>query len=116
MTEHLPELVSPGGIADIKVTDIVAAVNTEANKLKTDGVDLVVMLVHEGAPSTNCDTMDDNPTSDFGSIITGANDNVDAIVSGHTHLAYDCSFPVAGWAVAPSPSARSSRLVSTARS
>ncbi|MGA8256454.1 MAG: bifunctional UDP-sugar hydrolase/5'-nucleotidase, partial [Nocardioides sp.] len=98
VTEHLPELVSPGGIADIEVTDIVAAVNTEADKLKTEGVDLVVMLVHEGAPSTNCETMDDNPASDFGSIITGANDNVDAIVSGHTHLAYDCSFPVAGWA------------------
>ncbi len=56
------------------------------------------MLVHEGAPSTDCATMDDDPTSDFGSIITGVNDNVDAIVSGHTHLAYDCSFPVPGWA------------------
>jgi 5'-nucleotidase len=39
-----------------------------------------------------------DPTSDFGSIITGVNDNVDAIVSGHTHLEYNCSFPVAGWA------------------
>ena len=57
----------------------------------------IVLLVHEGAPSTNCATMDDDPTSDFGSIITGVNDNVDAIVSGHTHLAYNCSFPVPGW-------------------
>ena len=45
--------------------------------------------------------MDDDPTSDFGSIIAGVNDKVDAIVSGHTHLAYDCSFPVAGWAGRP---------------
>ncbi|MBZ5740368.1 bifunctional metallophosphatase/5'-nucleotidase [Nocardioides mangrovi] len=101
VTEHLPELVSPGGIADIQVTDIVDAVNTEADALKADGVDVIVMLVHEGAPSTDCAAMDDDPTSDFGSIVTGVDDNVDAIISGHTHLAYNCSFPVAGWAGRP---------------
>ncbi len=42
--------------------------------------------------------MDDDPTSDFGSIINGVNENVDAIVSGHTHLAYNCSFQVDDWA------------------
>ena len=55
------------------------------------------MLVHEGAGGTNCDTMDDDPTSDFGSIIAGINDDVDAIVSGHTHLAYNCDFTVQDW-------------------
>ncbi|WP_121250898.1 bifunctional metallophosphatase/5'-nucleotidase [Nocardioides ferulae] len=97
VTEDLPQLVSGTGIEEIEVTDIVTAVNTEADKLKADGVDLVVMLVHEGAPNTTCETMDDDPESSFGSIVTGVNANVDAIVSGHTHLAYDCKFPVAGW-------------------
>jgi 5'-nucleotidase len=98
VTEHLPELVSPAGIADITVTDIPTAVNAEADELKREGVDVVVLLVHEGAPSTDCAAMDDDPTSDFGQIVTGVDDNVDAIVSGHTHLAYNCSFPVADWA------------------
>jgi 5'-nucleotidase len=98
VTEHLPELVSPSGIADIKVTDIVQEVNAAADDLVADDADVIVLLVHEGAAGTNCDTMDDDPTSDFGSIITGVNDEVDAIVSGHTHLEYNCSFPVAGWA------------------
>ena len=101
VTEHLPELVSPAGISTIHVTDIVNSVNTAANQLKAGGADVVVMLVHEGAPNTNCATMDDDPTSDFGSIINGVNDNVDAIISGHTHLAYDCEFPVPGWAGRP---------------
>lgn len=101
VTEHLPELVSPAGIADIEVTDIVDSVNEEADALKAEGVDIVVMLVHEGAPSTDCSAMDDDPTSDFGSIVTGVDDNVDAIVSGHTHLAYNCTFPVDGWAGNP---------------
>jgi 5'-nucleotidase len=101
VTEHLPELVSPSGIADIQVTDIPTAVNAEADTLKSAGVDVIVLLVHEGAPSTDCATMDDDPTSDFGSIITGVNDKVDAIISGHTHLAYNCKFPVAGWTGRP---------------
>ena len=99
VTEHLPELVAPSGIADIEVTDIVAAVNAEADALKTnDDADVVVLLVHEGAPSTDCAAMDDDPASDFGSIVTGVGANVDAIVSGHTHLAYTCSLPVPGGA------------------
>lgn len=101
VTEHLPELVNPDGISDIEVTDIVDAANETADDLKAEGADIVVLLVHEGAANTDCATMDDDPTSDFGSIITGVDDNVDAIVSGHTHLAYNCSFPVAGWADRP---------------
>lgn len=97
VTEHLPELVAPGGMEGVETTDIVEAVNDEADALKADGADLVIMLVHEGAPSTKCAAMDDDPSSDFGSIVTGVNPNVDAIVSGHTHLAYNCSFPVDEW-------------------
>lgn len=103
VTEHLPELVAPDGISEIKVTDIVDEVNTAADDLRagSNGADIVVLLVHEGAPSTDCATMDDDPTSDFGSIINGVNGDVDAIISGHTHLEYNCSFPVAEWADRP---------------
>lgn len=101
VTEDLPSLVSPDGIQGVTVTDIVAATNREADALEAAGADLVVLLVHEGASSTDCATMDDDPTSAFGSIINGVNDKVDAIVSGHTHLAYSCSFPVAGWSDRP---------------
>ncbi|MFD7078142.1 ExeM/NucH family extracellular endonuclease [Nocardioides sp. NPDC059952] len=97
VTEELPSLVSPAGIADLEVGDIVESTNTYADELKAEGADVVVMLVHEGAPSINCAAMD-NPGTTWGDIVTGVNANVDAIVSGHTHLAYDCSFPVAEWA------------------
>lgn len=101
VTEHLPSLVNPAGIAGLEVTDIVGATNEEAAELKAAGADVVVLLVHEGAPGTDCATMDDDPTSDFGSIVTGVGADVDAIVSGHTHLNYSCSFPVAAWAGRP---------------
>ncbi len=101
VTEHLPELVSPAGISSIHVTDVVAEVNSSADDLKAAGADVIVLLVHEGAESTNCATMGADPSSDFGSIIAGVNPKIDAIVSGHTHLAYDCSFPVAAWSDRP---------------
>ncbi len=97
VTEELPALVSPAGIAEIDVTDIVTEVNDAAADLTADGADLVVMLVHEGAPNTDCTTMDDDPNSTFGNIINNVSADVDAIVSGHTHLAYNCSFPVEGF-------------------
>ncbi len=96
VTEDLPSLVAPAGIEGVTVTDIVDATNDAADDLKADGADLVVLLVHEGAPSTDCAAMSD-PSTAWGHIVTGVNDKVDAIVSGHTHLAYNCSFPVAGW-------------------
>ena len=38
-----------------------------------------------------------DPTSDFGKIVNGVNANVDAIISGHTHLAYNHRIPVPAW-------------------
>ena len=87
VTEHLDELVSPAGIADIEAVDIVESVNAEAADLQAAGADMVVLLVHEGAASTAlADAVD--PASDFGGIVTGV-EGIDAIVSGHTHLAYN---------------------------
>jgi 5'-nucleotidase len=99
VTEDLPALVNPDGIAELEVGNIVESVNAAAGDLEANGADVIVMLVHEGAPGTNCATMDDSGT--WADIINNVDSNVDAIVSGHTHLAYNCSFPVAGWAGRP---------------
>ena len=96
VTEHLPELVSPEGIASVDVLDVVDETNRVADELKADGADIVVLLVHEGAATTDIDSATD-PDTDFGAIVTGANANIDAIISGHTHLAYDHDVEVPEW-------------------
>ena len=96
VTEELPSLVSPAGIAEITVTDIVDATNAEADALVASGADVVVLLVHEGAVTTNIASATDNATA-FGQIVNGVNGNVDAIVSGHTHLAYNHAISVPQW-------------------
>ncbi len=70
VTEHLDELVSPGGISEIEVTDIVEATNSAADELEAAGADVIVLLVHEGAPTTDCDAIADlGAGTDFGSIV-----------------------------------------------
>ncbi|HTH04805.1 MAG TPA: bifunctional UDP-sugar hydrolase/5'-nucleotidase, partial [Ilumatobacteraceae bacterium] len=93
VTDELPSLVSPAGIADISVGDPTEAANRVADQLSDgdDGngeADIVVLLVHEGAATTDKSSALDSE-SRFGEIVLGVDDNVDAIVSGHTHLAYN---------------------------
>ena len=70
VTEDLPALVSPAGIADIDVTDIVTEVNAAAADLTAGGADLVVMLVHEGAAEHRLRHDGRRPGSTFGNIVT----------------------------------------------
>ena len=98
VTEELPSLVSPDGIAGVTVTDIVDATNAAAADLKTGGADMVVLLVHEGSPTTDCANANfTDPSTVWGNITQNTSADVDAIISGHTHLAYNCSFPVQDW-------------------
>lgn len=93
VTDELPSLVSPTGIQDISVGSPVDAANRVADQL-SDGrsnngeADIVILLVHEGAATTAIESATD-PDSRFGHIVLNANDNIDAIVSGHTHLPYN---------------------------
>lgn len=92
VTEDLDSLVSPEGIADLEVRSIVDSVNAVADDLR-DGdesngeADVVILLVHEGAASVELSSI--TPESPLGEIVYGVDGDVDAIVSAHTHLAYN---------------------------
>ncbi|WP_322098168.1 ExeM/NucH family extracellular endonuclease [Nakamurella alba] len=96
VTDHLDELVSPAGIEGLEIEAPVLAANRTAAELKAEGADIVVMLVHEGAATTALSAATD-PSTDFGRIVTGASEDIDAIVSGHTHLTYNHQIPVQSW-------------------
>ncbi|WP_290512394.1 ExeM/NucH family extracellular endonuclease, partial [Aeromicrobium sp.] len=98
-TDQLSSLVSPAGIASLEIKPVVPEVNRVADAL-SDGdlsngeADVIVLLVHEGAATTDISSATDD--SAFGGIVNGTNANVDAIISGHTHLAYNHLIPIAG--------------------
>ena len=99
VTEDLPALVNPAGMTGVTVLDVVDSVNSDAADLKAGGADIIVLLVHEGSPSTDCtsSSFTDDATV-FGNIVQNTSADVDAIVSGHTHLAYNCRYTVPDWA------------------
>ncbi|WP_307861147.1 ExeM/NucH family extracellular endonuclease [Microbacterium sp. SD291] len=92
VTEDLDSLVSPDGIADLEVRSIADSVNAVADDLR-DGdaangeADVIILLVHEGASTSELTSI--TPESPLGEIVYGVDQDVDAIVSAHTHLAYN---------------------------
>lgn len=92
VTEDLPTLVSPDGMKGLEVRDIATSVNQVAHALK-DGdpsngeADVIILLVHEGATTTDVASI--TPESRLGEIVNGVDKDVNAIVSAHTHLAYN---------------------------
>ncbi|MBC7725600.1 MAG: ExeM/NucH family extracellular endonuclease [Burkholderiaceae bacterium] len=102
ITQELPSLVSPAGIAGLDVGPVAPAVNRVADQL-SDGdtangeADIIVLLVHEGAATPRISDATDD--SAFGQVVSGVDSNVDAIVSGHTHQVYNHNIPAAGSSV-----------------
>jgi len=96
VTDETPTLVSPSGVAGLDFEKEHVATNRSAAELKAAGADVVIALIHEGAPTTAYASAVD-PANDFGEFVTSLSDDVDAVISGHTHLAYDHAVPVPGW-------------------
>ena len=76
----------------LEVRSIADSVNKVAKQLK-DGdpsngeADVILLLVHEGATTTDVASI--TPESRLGKIVNGVDKSVNAIVSAHTHLAYN---------------------------
>ncbi len=91
VTEQTGSLVSPDGIVGITFDGALAAANAEASRLKAEEqADVVILMSHEGSESTVCATIEAEDTA-FGEIVRGLNDDVDALIAGHTHTPHDCT-------------------------
>ncbi|MGY6277983.1 bifunctional metallophosphatase/5'-nucleotidase [Methylomonas sp. MgM2] len=90
-------IVSPDGISGLAFLDETETVNALVPKLRADGVEAVVLLIHQGgtvpAP-LNVSTINRCDKSLAGSpietIVAHLDDAVDLVISGHTHQAYNC--------------------------
>ena len=101
VTQETPSLVSPDGIVGLEFTDPVAEAEAVAAEL-SDGdsangeADVVVLLAHEGAGPAHISSADDLADDPVFGEFVAMSDDVDAIVSGHTHLPYAFMVPVPG--------------------
>ncbi|MGH2634604.1 MAG: alkaline phosphatase family protein [Actinomycetota bacterium] len=77
--EDLTTLIFPGNLDPFVVTDSTAAVNAEAARLRSRGVQIVVAIGHEGATAGTL-TEPTGPVIDLADSLTG----VDAVIGDHT--------------------------------
>lgn len=90
--EGTPLIVTPSGISDLNFLDEAATVNALVPHLKSKGIETIVVLIHEGgvqaspAPYNGCVGIS-GPIVD---IVNNLDDEVDVVISGHTHQPYNC--------------------------
>lgn len=93
-TRTTPQLVSPTGIIGLTFDDEADAINRAVPKLKAEGADAVVVLIHEGGltdggySTKSCDGL----SGAIVPILERLDPRVDAVISGHTHNAYICDY------------------------
>jgi 5'-nucleotidase len=92
--EGTGDIVSQQGVAGLEFADEVETANRYATELQAQGVEAIVVLLHEGGSQSGPDAWDVDGCADLtGPIVdiaTGMSDAIDVVVSGHTHQAYNC--------------------------
>lgn len=89
--EGTPTIVSPSGVAGLEFKDEADTVNALIPQLRAQGIESVVVLIHEGGADTTADINDCNGISGaIVGIVNRLDAEVDLVISGHTHQAYNC--------------------------
>ena len=90
--EGTPDIVSQEGVAGLTFADEAETANRYAAELRAQGVETIVVLLHEGGFQSGAGGINDcagisGPIVD---IVERMDPAIDAVVSGHTHQAYNC--------------------------
>jgi 5'-nucleotidase len=105
-----PGIVVPTGVAGLEFRDEAATVNALVPKLRAEGIEAIVVLVHEGGvqtgPQQDINACEGNLAGlPIARIVSQLDDAVDVVLSGHTHAAYNCRLPNAKGRAIPVSSA-----------
>jgi 5'-nucleotidase len=85
-----PQIVVPSGVAGLEFRDEAQTVNALVPELKRQGIEAIVVLIHEGGqPSGDYDECP-GISGPIVRIVEQLDPAVDLVVSGHTHRAYVC--------------------------
>ena len=85
-----PRIVVPAGVAGLTFRDEAETVNALVPELRRQGIEAIVVLIHEGGVPTG--DFDECPgiSGPIVDIVKKLDRAVDLVISGHTHRAYNC--------------------------
>jgi 5'-nucleotidase len=93
--EGTPNIVTAAGTAGLTFADEAATANKYAAELQAQGVETIVVLLHEGGQQNGSDAWNVNGcqglTGPINDIVPAMSDAIDVVVTGHTHQAYNCA-------------------------
>jgi 5'-nucleotidase len=85
-----PQIVVPSGVADLEFRDEAQTVNALVPELKRQGIEAIVVLIHEGGVPTGDYNECPGISGPIVRIVEQFDPAVDLVISGHTHRAYNC--------------------------
>src|SRR5467141_1011488 len=85
-----PDIVSPVGVAGLEFRDEADTVNALVPELKAQGVEAIVVLIHEGGFPAGDYNECPGISGPIVDIVRKLDHAVDVVISGHTHQAYVC--------------------------
>ena len=90
----VPALVSPEALKGLSFADEAETINALVPKLKAEGADAVVVLIHQGGKTPSFDDVNgcQGLNGDILPILDKLKPGVDVVVSGHTHWPYVCNY------------------------
>ena len=93
--ENTPNIVTKAGVQGLTFTDEVETANRAATALQKQGVKSIVVLLHEGGFPADPTAYNACPgiSGPIVDINKGLSPKIDAVITGHTHQAYNCSLP-----------------------
>jgi 5'-nucleotidase len=85
-----PTIVTPSGVAGLTFTDEAETVNALVPHLQAQGIEAIVVLIHEGGFPTGTYNECPGLSGAIVEIVQRFDPAVDVVISGHTHQAYNC--------------------------
>jgi len=85
------DIVSPAGVKGLTFQPAIEAGNAAAAGLISQGVKAIVVLIHEGGRTDSDDPNACDVRGPIVDIASGLSNDIDVIVTGHTHHAYVCT-------------------------
>ncbi|MFF9780062.1 esterase-like activity of phytase family protein [Streptomyces sp. NPDC013978] len=91
--EGTPAVTGQSGITSVRFADEVETADAAARALRRQGVEAIVVLLHEGGVQAGSYGQCDGISGPIVDIAEHLDPAIDAVVTGHTHQPYVCTLP-----------------------